>query len=473
MIVIGRKEEKDELIRCAQSKKPELVCVYGRRRVGKTFLVEQCFSSAFAFRATGLEKGNMRAQLKSFHLRLAQYGGVSKTIPKDWFEAFSQLEQLLRSRNATRSIYGKKIVFLDEFPWFATPRSDFLAAFGEFWNRFGASQADLMLIICGSATSWIISNIVESTGSLYDRVTSQIILHPFSLRETELFFESRGFDWNRQLIAECQMIFGGLPYFLDLLNANESLRWNVDHLCFQDGALLQSETKRLLETTLKSSPVYGQILELLSKHTYGLEKELCLDKLHIPRATFFRSVDDLKKCGYVSEYKSENYGKPLRLQLIDPFLLFHYRFLSDISAQPDVRFSDFQEEDGRYANWRGHAFETLCLYHAEQIRKALGISGVRTRIFPWVSSQQAGGAQIDLVIERADKLTNLCEIKFTDHPFSMHAQDDEGLYRKAKVFREETKTTNALKWVLITANGIRGTAYTERISKILTLDDLF
>ena len=471
--VIGRKTEKEELIRCARSAKAELVCVYGRRRVGKTFLVEQCFSGAFAFRATGLERGNLRAQLKSFHLRLKQYGDPSRKIPEDWFDAFYRLEQLLRVDETVRSIYGKKVIFLDEFPWFATPRSDFLEAFSEFWNRYGASQGDLMVIICGSATSWIIGNIIESTGSLYDRVTCQIVLHPFTLRETELFFHNRGFDWTRQRIAECQMIFGGLPYFLDLLNENESLPWNVDRLFFHSGALLQSESKRLLETTLKQSPVYSEILSLLSEHVCGMEKGACLDALPISRGTFFRAVDDLKKCGYIMEYKAENAGKPLRIQLIDPFLLFNYKFLADRTGVSEFRFSDFQEDDGRYLNWRGHAFEILCLSHIRELKDALGISGVQTRAYPWVSTQKKDGAQIDLVIDRADGLTNLFEMKFTDHPFSLAASEAEALYHKAQVFRSETGTKQAIKWVLVTANGVRGAAYTERISKILTLDDLF
>ena len=474
MKIIGRKAEREKLNQCESSRKSELVCVYGRRRVGKTYLVEQTFSECFAFRATGVEGGNTRTQLKSFHQRLRAYGDSSRTIPSDWFEAFSRLEQLLTDKRILRSSHGKKIVFFDEFPWFATARSDFLAAFGEFWNRCGTATGDLLFIICGSATSWIIGNLIENSGSLYNRVTCQIFLRPFSLRETELYFRDREFDWSKKQIAECQMVFGGLPYFFDLLNANESLFWNIDSLCFQPGALLQHESKRLLEATLKKSRVYGDILHLLAQHSTGLEKAACQDTLGIAAGTFSRAVDELVKCGYIWEYKEPYHkGRPHRLRIVDPFLLFHYHFLAETQSDPLTHFQSFANDEGRYTNWRGHAFENLCMFHIDEIKKSLGISGVETTIFPWASEKQQDGAQIDLVIERKDHITNLCEIKYTDQPFAISADYERNLLNKIAVFKEETKTKQTLKTVLISSDGLAGAAHREHISHVITLDDLF
>ena len=473
-MIVGRKNELMELERHATSQKSELICVYGRRRVGKTYLVEQAFSNQFAFRATGLENGNCRAQLKSFHYRLREYGDTNRAAPADWFDAFSRLGKLLSSDQAVRSPYGRLIVFLDEFPWFATAKSNFPEAFGEFWNRYGAGKGDLVVIICGSATSWIISNVIENAGSLFDRVTCQLPLFPFSLHESEIFFQAKGFGWNRRQIAECQMIFGGLPYFLDLLNPNESLAWNIDRYCFSPNAMLRSESKKLLDTTLKKSPVYDEIMRCLAFHTYGMDKTKCAETLRIPKTTFDRAVEDLKKCGYVQEYKaSHNKEKLLRIQLTDPFLLFHYHFLSEQGDQTVMQYADMTLQSGRFQNWRGHAFEILCFYHKEEIKDALGISGVRTSCFPWVSDRVQGGAQIDMVIERDDGLTNLCEMKYTDHPLSISTELDHELIHKALVFQEETGTKKALKIVLILAEQLQGTANREHISRILTLDDLF
>lgn len=472
MKIIGRRNERKELEQCERSEKSELVCVYGRRRVGKTFLVEQTFAGSFAFRATGVESGNTRQQLKSFHQRLKEHGDEIRTIPKDWFEAFSRLDHVLSKKDVILSPHNKKIVFFDEFPWFATPRSDFLMAFGEFWNRRGTESGDYLFIICGSATSWIIKNVLENTGSLYQRVTCQIFLAPFSLHETELFLNDRDFGWARNQIMECQMIFGGLPFFMDLLNRNESLRQNVDRLMFRQRALLRGESNRLLETTLKKNPAYGQVLELLSKYRYGMMRSECQTALKLSAGTFNRVVEDLVKCGYIAEYKRKyEKNKPLYLQLTDSFLLFHYHFLS---KESDITsYSDFVQNTGSFSNWRGYAFELLCLRHIDQIKSALGISGVKTHYFPWVSMNREKGAQIDLVIERDDRITNICEMKCTDNPFILTKEYEKRLLTKRDVFQTETGTKQALKIVLISAEGIAGTAHTEHLADVITLDDLF
>ena len=474
MRIIGRKEEIEQLEYCEGSDHSELVCVYGRRRVGKTFLIEETFAHELAFRATGVESGSMRVQLKSFFQRLKEHGDPVKTIPRDWFEAFSRLESVLQMEKARRTVHGKRIIFLDEFPWFATPKSDFIAAFGEFWNRCGTAQARYLCIICGSATSWIIKNIIDNTGSLYNRVTCQIFLRPFTLHETEEYARDRDFDWTRRQIAEYQMIFGGLPYFLVLMNKNESLAWNVDRLCFQPQALLRNESKRLLEATLRRSPVYENLLRMLSMHKYGMRKEACYESLGIARGTFQRAVDDLEKCGYIIEYKEHHAPyNPYRLQLADPFLLFHFYFFDNDHKKDYKSFSDFSGEEGLYMNWRGNAFEVLCLYHTEQLKKALGIAGVRSENFPWVSESRKDGAQIDLVIERDDGITNLCEMKYTDEPFAISAEYEKALLNKRKVYRDEADKKHALKITMVCAEGISGTAHTEHIAKTLTLDDLF
>ena len=472
MRLIGRKEEQNELRLCEKSKKSELVCVYGRRRVGKTFLIEQTFGSCFAFHATGLEDGNKRQQLRSFHQRLCEFGDENKKAPRDWFEAFSRLDCILSKDEVILSPNNKKIVFLDEFPWFSTNKSEFLMAFSEFWNRKGTQNGDLLFIICGSATSWIIKNILNDTGSLYHRVTRQIFLSPFSLKESELYFRDREFGWSREQILECQMVFGGLPYFFDLMNNEESFKQNVNHLMFRPFSLLQGESNRLLEATLSKSPVYADILEELSKHIYGMKKSECQNVLKLSNGTFFRAADDLIKCGYVHEYRRDyEKSKPVYIQIQDPFLLFHFHFLT--REKRITCFDELTDNPGRYMNWRGHAFDILCQYHFKEIKAALGISGVKTKHYPWMVDDENGGAQIDLVIERDDKITDLCEMKCTDKPFAISSQTEHELQRKRDVFREHTKTKQALKLVLITSSGIAGMLHAEHISQVITIDDLF
>ncbi len=473
MKIISRKEEKKDLEYCERSKKSELICVYGRRRVGKTFLVEQTFRD-FAFRAVGLEKGTTKQQLKSFGQRLIEYGDDIKQTPENWFEAFSRLDKILSGESIRRSLNGKKIVFLDEFPWFATKKSDFLVAFEDYWNRRGTQDGDLLFIICGSATSWIIKNVIKNTGNMFQRVTKKICVEPFTLAETELFFKDREFDWSREQIAECQMIFGGLPFFFDLMNTSQSLVKNINRLLFDKDALFGDETKKLLDATLSESPIYEKILSKLAFARYGIKKSELQVEIAAPNGTYGRAVQDLVDCGYVIEYKKkyEEYN-PLYIQLVDPFLLFHYHYLS--KEKRIDSYEDLIGNIGRYDNWRGTAFEILCLNNTASIKSALGIRGVKTECYPWYNSTDKKNerVQIDMVIERADKITNLCEIKYTNKPFVIDASYEQELIKKRDIFKEKTGTSQALKVIIISAAGVSGTRYTSYISDIITLDDIF
>ena len=473
MKIISRKEEKKELEYSERSKKSELICVYGRRRVGKTFLVEQTFRE-FAFRAVGLENGTAKQQLKSFGQRLIEYGDEINSAPKDWFEAFSRLDKILSKNSVRRSQNGKRIVFLDEFPWFATKRSDFLVAFEDFWNRRGTLDGDFLFIICGSATSWIIKNVLKNTGNMYQRVTKKICIEPFTLAETEIFFKDREFDWSREKITECQMIFGGLPFFFDLMNTSHSLSQNINRLLFDKYALYKDETKRLLEATLSESPIYGEILAKLAFAKYGIKKSKLQEEIGASNGTYGRAIQDLVDCGYIIEYrkKYEAYN-PLYVQLMDPFLMFHYHYLSKDNKTDS--YEDVVGDMGRYDNWRGQAFEILCFNNICSIKSALGIRGVKTECYPWYNSEdeKKERAQIDMVIERADSITNLCEIKYTNRPFEIDVSYEQQLLRKRDIFKEKTGTSQALKIILVSASGLSGSNYPSYISDVITLDDLF
>lgn len=472
MKIISRKYEKKELERLLKSRKSELLCVYGRRRVGKTYLIEQTIGDNFAFRVTGIETATNRDHLIAFNERLKAHGDDIKTIPKNWFEAFARMEKILKKDTVRITENGKKVIFFDEFPWLARKGTDFLLAFEEFWNRCGTQNGDIIFILCGSATKWIVENIIKETGSLYRRVTERIFLEPFNLYETELFFKDREFDWSREQITEFQAVFGGLPFIMDLMNENESFRQNVDRLLLKKGALLKDEGSILLESTLKKNPVHIEILKTLAKHPYGMKRAECQKEVTNSPGSFTRAVDDLEECGYIrkSERKQEK-GNPMYLQLTDPFLLFHCHFLAN-SKNKLTSYEELLSDNGAYKNWRGHAFEILCLQHIPQIKKALGITGVETSEFPWVKEGK-NGCQIDLVIERADKVTNICELKYTDKPFVMTKDEDEAIIRRRDAYKEETGTKNAIRTILISANGVTGTAYTEHISEVLELDDLF
>lgn len=473
MELIGRTVEQEALERCEASDKSELVCVYGRRRVGKTFLVEQTLSPFFAFHVVGSKKASTANQLKEFGLELFDRGDPNPTPPADWREAFNRMFKVITDPNAPKSPHGKAVVFIDEFPWFAKQRSDFLSAFSTFWNRRSTSGQKLLVIICGSATSWIIEHLLESSDDLAARVTESIFLEPFTLAESEAYFRNRGFDWERETIVETQMAFGGLPFFFSLMHPHQSLWENIDRLCLAPRAQLKDETMILLESTMRKSKIYSDLFALLSQHKYGMRKQEAREILKASASQFDTALDEVIRCGYVHEYR--NLAKPHHpkyIQLIDPFILFHYHFINPPQADPPKSWADFVADQGSYKNWRGNAFEIVCLYHVAQLKTALGISGISTKEYPWSSEKQADGAQIDLVIERADKVTDLCEMKFTDSPFELSRENEQKLTHKREVFREETGTKHALKTVLVSVNGTKGN-HDGSIAKKLTVDDLF
>lgn len=457
MDMIGRKSESDWLERCESSDKSELVCVYGRRRVGKTFLVERTLGPYMAFHVVGSKDASTASQLREFGLELADRGDGNPAPPQDWREAFNRLYKVVTGPEAPRSPHGKAVVFIDEFPWFAKQRSDFLSAFSAFWNRRSASGRKLLVVICGSATSWIIEHMLDSAGDLAARVTESVFLEPFTLAETKAYFDDRGFGWDEQTVLEAQMVFGGLPFFFSLMHPHMSLWENIDRLCLGARAQLRSETMVLLESTMRKSKVYADLFALLAQHKYGISKRDACDLLGYSQSQFIKAVDEAARCGYVREYR--NLGAPHHpkyVMLVDPFILFHYRFIDPREGEPPRRWADFVSDQGRFHSWRGNAFEIVCLYHVGQLKAALGIAGVETKEYPWRSARREGGAQVDLVIERADRVVDLCEMKFTDGPFELTAAVEQALARKRDVYRQETGAKAAVKTVLVSVNGAAG-----------------
>ena len=470
-LLIGRKTQQADLEEYCHSSKAELVCIYGRRRVGKTYLVENVFANSMAFFATGSEGKRMRFQIKSFHAALKRAGEAHLAAPADWYEAFDRLRILLEADNVVRGPNNRRIVFLDEFPWFATKRSDFLLAFADFWNGWAQAQSDIMVIICGSSTSWIIKNLFDNTESMYNRITRRMYVPPFRLREVEQMAESLRLGWDRNAILECYMVFGGLPFYIDMLDRRKSLAQNIDALCLDVHAPLRGEVPRLMEATLGDSQLHRDILRLLSTSKVGIRRMELAEKLKVGKSgSLQRALDDLEKCGYIRKY-ANHYEKrlPQVYQLVDPFLLFGFKFMEGAGIRS---WASFQNTPAYYA-WRGNAFEIACVNHIDEIKRAIGIAAVETECFPWLSSKSSPGAQIDLLIERKDKVTNLCEMKFTEDEFVVDKTCEEDLKRKRRVFHEESATDNSVLLTLVSAHGLRPGVHSWDIASVVTGDDLF
>lgn len=472
MNIIGREKEQYRLSECLESGKPEFIAVYGRRRVGKTYLVREYFDGIFSFYTTGLIDVKTKGQLKIFGEALNRYGYHDKTIPKDWFEAFERLKELLQASDVKRDpASGRKVVFLDEVPWMDTARSDFRSALDYFWNSWGSAQPDLILIVCGSATSWIVDNILNNRGGFYNRVTCRLHLNPFNLSECRKLLESNGHSMTMHQILECYMVFGGIPYYLNCLSRRLSLGQNIDNLCFSESGELRYEYEHLFRSLFRHADKHLAIIELLAERKSGMSRKEIASAPKIGNGeSLTKTLRELEECGFIRSYK--NYTKPKSgkiFQLIDPFVLFALNFINDDRVSSWI---DYENSPGFYA-WRGNAFEMVCLNHIKQIKTALGISGMSSSEYSWRSARTEPGVQIDLLIDRRDDIVNLCEMKCTDEAFSMDEAYERQLIHKVSGFRSETGTKKAVHITLISASGVRRNAYLGRVQSYVTGEDLF
>ena len=471
MNIIGREREKDIISRCLESKRPEFLVIYGRRRVGKTYLIREFFNEKFSFYTTGIPDAKTRNQLKAFNESLTYYGDDIKTIPKDWFEAFRRLRKLLEFKKVYRDASsGKKVVFIDEMPWLDTARSDFKSAFDYFWNSWGSSQDNLLLVVCGSATSWIINNILNDKGGFHNRITRQIHINPFTLGECKRFYNDNGINFTRDQMIESYMIFGGIPYYLNLLDSRLSLTQNVDSLIFDERGDLHYEYDRLFKSLFKKPENHVKIIDTIAGQKRGLQRSDLVVKSGVSDgAGLTKVLCELEQCGFIRQYKNITTAKNGGFyQVTDPFVLFSLYFRNGKikTWQSFIKSPD-------YFAWRGNAFETVCLEHIPQIKAALGISGIESSEYSWRSKKKKGGAQIDLLIDRRDDVINLCEMKCTDKAYEITADYRENLVNKVTSFTEEVNPKKSVHITLITSNGYKRNKYSDIVQNDVGPDSLF
>ena len=473
MKIIGRKRECNEIERCVLSKRPEFVVVYGRRRIGKTYLIREYFKHQFAFYATGVTDEKTAGQLRAFHNSLKEYGDPEKKAPKDWYEAFARLKKLLNEPSVRREpINNRIVIFLDELPWMDTARSDFKSALDYFWNTWGSACPDLLLIVCGSATSWIIDNLLEGKKGFHNRVTRRIRLLPFCLRECKELLELNGIDLPDAQIIDCYMAFGGVPFYLNMLDPRLSIVQNIDELFFKEYGDLHDEYHILFHSLYKNPEKYIMIMKELSKRKRGMTRMELTEVKEIGGGEgLTKRLKELCECGFIRKYRNfvkEKYDAIY--QVIDPFTAFYHNFGTE-----NKELSSWK----KYANtpsynaWRGNAFEMVALNHVFEIKKVLGVSGVESEEYAWKSEGGPPGAQIDLLIDRCDGVINLCEIKYSNDPYEITAEEYKNLQRRAAVFQEETGTKKSIHITLITGNGLMQNKYSGIAMNVIRGEDLF
>ncbi len=447
----------------------EFVAVYGRRRVGKTYLIQQFFDNKFAFSATGIIEGTREEELFAFTSALIAVGYTGPQ-PKTWLEAFEGLKSVLERQPHK----GRQVIYIDELPCFDTPKSGFVRALGHFWNTWAALRKDVILIVCGSATSWMIENIVNDHGGLHDRTTHTIYLRQFTLAETESYLQTKKIHWQRQMIVETYMMLGGVPYYLSLLNPQESLAQNIDRLYFHKNSELGQEYQRLYASLFKSPESYIRIVEILGKNKQGLTRGEIAEKLKISSSgTLSKQLENLEYCDIIRRYVTKIGGRlktnEAYYQLVDLFTLFHLTFSKKLTTE------DYWEQRLNTPvlnSWQGLAFEHVCMVHIRQVRHALGLDKIAVEYYSWRSST-APRAQVDMIIERADRLVNICEIKYTQSEYTITSNEDLKVRNRTAAFVRETKTRNGILPTWITPFGLFHNEYSVSVQYQVTLDDLF
>ena len=470
-MIIGRKKEIKELWSAYEADNSRFIAVYGRRRVGKTFLVREVFKNRLTFSYSGMANVSTKKQLQKFYLTLKHYGFKNGETPSNWITAFDMLERYLESLPK-----GKKVVFLDELPWMDAPRSSFLPAFENFWNDWASARNDILLIVCGSATSWIMNKILRNRGGLHNRLTDQIHLMPFNLYECEEYSDAYHLPFGRKDILEAYMVMGGVPFYWSLLQPDLTLTQNIDQLFFGRNPKLKNEFQTLYSSLFKNPEPYIKLITLLGKKSAGLSRaDILLQTRETTSGTLSRRLEELEECGFIRRYQTIGASRKNSVyQLIDNYTLFYFRFL-DGKKITDSNYWQKIQIALVYHTWCGIAFERVCLLHSDQIKMALGIGGVISNEYSWrvPAKENSRGAQIDLLIDRSDHAINLCEIKYYNGLYAMDQNDYDNLMNKLNRFREETRTRSGIALTMITSFGMVQNKYTSFINNQITSDALF
>ena len=473
-MIIGRKQEQKELLEAANAEYSKFVAVYGRRRVGKTFLIRETFNYSFTFQHTGLAKGKLKDQLLSFRASLQTASGKRFNQFKSWYEAFFSLEEWLGSLPE-----GKKMIFLDELPWMDTPRSNLISGLEHLWNSWASARKDIVLIVCGSATSWIVNKLINNHGGLHNRLTNRILLRPFTLSECEQYSEANMLGLSRLQMVENYMIMGGVPFYWSMMRRELSMAQNIDALFFSDEVeSLTHEYQQLYASLFNNPEPYMNVVSALAKKTKGLSRDEISQLTQISSGgELSKLLNELEWCGFIRKYNG--FGKQAKdalYQLIDNFTIFYFQYIKG-NKNNDSHYWTNNIGSALHRAWSGLAFERVCLQHVTQIKKALGISGVLSNVYSWRTEADRDKGidktQIDLLIDRNDGVINLCEMKYSEQEYVITEDEEAKLRRRRGTLIEVTNTKKAVHITIVTPYGLKRNAHSSIAQNEVTLDHLF
>lgn len=472
-ILISRKKECEELTRCLESNRSEFVIISGRRRIGKTYLVDNFFKKKYDLTFVGHHKTSTKVQIENF-IRAIGKGAKKRQInATSWYDAFNTLEDYLETLPKNR----KKIIFIDEMPWIDHQRSNFVSALENFWNGWANRRSDIMLIATGSATSWMADNIIGNQGGLHARITCNLHLSPFNLQETEEYLKRCNCPWDRYQILQCYMILGGTPFYLSLLNPKKSLAQNIDDLFFAEGAPLKGEFIELFNALFTRADSYISVVKHLFENKDGMTREDIVNATHLDGTFLSKILRNLERCDFISRYTQ--YGNKTRnslYRLTDFYTLFYYKFLESNNTKDENWWSN-NIASRSISSWMGLSFEIVCLTHHKQIKASLGIAAIGTSISTYRckadTKNETPGFQIDLIIERADRIIHLCEMKFCVGQYNITNSYEKKLRERMGIFQTVTGTKKTIVNTFVTTYGVVNGKHKSIVHSEVKIDDLF
>ncbi len=471
MLILGRDSEKQRIKEIVDAEKPAFIALYGRRRVGKTFLIKEYFNNEFTFYATGLANSNTKTQLVNFTVFINNSFYATHNTPKNWLAAFTILQQELEKIN------GDKIIFIDELPWFDTKKSDFLTGLEFFWNSWASTQKGLKLFVCGSAASWMINKLIKNKGGLHNRVTHRFKIEPFTLQETETFLQAQDIFIDRYQIVNLYMVMGGIPYYLEQIKKGESAAQNIERICFTKEGQLRTEFQFIFSSLFNNSEKHEKLLRKIYELGNRATRDNLVAALQIlSSGDFSTKLNELEESGFIKSYTPLGVRKSKKIYVIaDYYTLFYFKFIENAGKYEKGQWINRLNEAATNV-WAGFTFEQVCWDHTQNIKKKLGIEGMYSETSTWskAADEVSVGAQIDLVIDRKDRVINLFEIKYSINPFEITKEYDLKLRNKVAAFIQSTNTRKTVFLTMITTFGLVQNQYARSIvHNEITMDDLF
>lgn len=467
--LIGRDSEKLILSNAYKSNRSELIVVYGRRRIGKTFLVHKVYENKINFEFSGIYKAKLKDQLKNFHLRLTSKKNKF-IIPKDWLEAFDQLGKYLDTIKSKK----KKVIFIDEFPWLDSRRSNFLSAFDNFWNTYASVKDDIVVVICGSAASYMINNIIKSKGGLHNRLTEKIQLLPLNLYETELLLKNNKVNFSRYDITVLYMALGGVPHYLEKILPGQSVSQVLDRLCFEKNGFLRTEFENIFASLFDQYENHEKVIRALSGVRKGLTRNQILIRAKLASGgRLTKTLSELQQSGFIEKYLPYKGTNESLYRLADEYCMFYIKYIEKTKPSRSGVWNKIQGQQS-FKVWSGYSFETICIKHVDQIKEALKITGIHSTYGNWLEKIKTNGAQIDLLIDRSDNVINVCEMKFYNTDYTINKKYADEIMNKINTFQKSTKTRKSLFVTFITSYGLKQNKYSlQHVQNELVLDNLF